>query len=45
MIERGTTLSERHKRMLEMLRVIYNRSKKASDTKGQKRLKDFEEVE
>jgi hypothetical protein len=44
MIKEGVTLAERNKRMLETLRTIYNRSKNASETKGQKRLKDFEEV-
>lgn len=44
MIKEGITLAERNKRMLETLHAIYNRAKTASQTKGQKRLKDFEEV-
>ena len=44
MIKEGTALAERQKRMIETLRTIYNRSKKVSETKGQKRLRDFEKV-
>jgi len=42
MIKEGTTIGDRQKRILETLHVIYGRSKRASETKGQKRLKDFE---
>jgi len=42
MIKEGSAMNERNKRMLETLRLIYGRSKTASETKGQKRLKDFE---
>ncbi|MGB3988086.1 MAG: hypothetical protein WBK67_00080 [Minisyncoccales bacterium] len=42
MIKEGATSLERTKRMMETLRTIYGRSKTASETKGQKRLKDFE---
>ena len=41
MIKEGATSLERTKRMMETLRTIYGRSKTASETKGQKRLKDF----
>lgn len=45
MIKEGATSLERTKRMMETLRTIYGRSKTASETKGQKRLRDFEKKE
>lgn len=42
MTKEGKTSAERVKKTLEMLNIVYDRAGRAAQTKGQKRLKDFE---